>query len=131
MQIIKFTILKNCDYAWDEPRRFEYLKPKKIYCAQHCWFSFDKENHKKLALEHSPPRPLIMKVRMTNPIASHNPIDAFQIEIRDVFEQLSHTRYTWGSIGKIVESTHLYLNELAHQRAFIDCKEVMLAWVCS
>lgn len=48
-------------------------------------------------------------------------IDTFQTEIRVAFEQFRLTQDTHGAkLAEIVESSHQYTDELAHQRASID-----------
>ncbi|KAI5676129.1 hypothetical protein M9H77_07079 [Catharanthus roseus] len=58
-------------------------------------------------------------------------IDVFQTEMQTAFEQLRINQEVQGMwLTEIVESTHRYADESAHQRASTDRQEVMLAQVC-
>ncbi|KAI5668913.1 hypothetical protein M9H77_18766 [Catharanthus roseus] len=58
-------------------------------------------------------------------------MDAFQTDMRIAFEQLRITQEIHGmQLTEMIESTRCYADELAHQRASIDCQGVMLARLC-
>ncbi|KAI5664094.1 hypothetical protein M9H77_23417 [Catharanthus roseus] len=67
-------------------------------------------------------------VSSLHPVEGDDEVEASNDMDENTFEQLQINQEIQGMLlTEIVESTRRYANELAHQRASIDCQEVMLA----
>ncbi|KAI5676817.1 hypothetical protein M9H77_07767 [Catharanthus roseus] len=118
-QIINFIMFNNCNYSWDEKNKVWIPMAEEDRLREHELSYFSS----------------IKKTTQTNNVASSLQPDGKESEDDDSYDlfggdepstspwQPSRTRCRLSSSNSIVESTHPYADELAHQRASIYRQE--------